>query len=278
MKAIYLSIAIVTRNRPDSLNDTLYSLSNQTVHPAEIIVSDDSNIPELQKETADVAKRYGCKYYRGPKKGLYANRNFVAQKCTGTHFRTMDDDHQFPPDHIAKCVEAIMGEPDTIWTIGEYFPENKVRNLPPPIAGQIHPRGYSYTPKNLLNYYGISCGATIYPRTVIDKNILNMECYQFGMLYLEYGARLYKSGYTIKPLSKTYIIHHYNKNCASIDSSDTIRGAEIFSMLMFSFNHMKSFRNRCVTVLEIIKKVIINRYSLRIVQSAISEYNKNRKA
>lgn len=269
MKPISLSIAIVTRNRPDSLNDTLYSLSNQTEHPAEIIISDDSNIAELQERTADLAKRYGCKYYKGPKKGLYANRNFVALKCTGTHFRTMDDDHQFPHDHIAKCLEAIKNEPDTIWTIGEY--SCKPSPLPSPIPGQLHPRGFSYIPKNMKNYFGISCGGTIYPSEVKNETILNCDLYKFGNVYLEYGARLKKQGYEIKFLKTTYIIHN-DLESGSVLALDTMSEARLFSMFCLSFFHQPSWRNKFLTLGQLLIDVMTFKYPGTTIFKAYRSY------
>src|SRR3954451_9899484 len=113
-----LSVALVTRNRPDSLARTLESLSRQNVQPYEVILSDDSDVESMISANAELAQKYSCKYLKGPGRGLYANRNFVAKSCIGTHIRTMDDDHEFPENHLTECLKAIEKEPNTIWTIG----------------------------------------------------------------------------------------------------------------------------------------------------------------
>lgn len=272
---IKLSIALVTRNRPHSLARTLESLSKQVLQPYEVIISDDSDIANMINLNKELALKYVCRYIKGPSNGLYANRNFAAKHCSGTHIRTMDDDHEFPESHLIECLKAIEEEPDTIWTIGEYYPADKVRTLPAPIAGQLHPRGYSYPPKSIKNYYGISCGASIYPRSVIDRNILNLESYKFGILYLEYGARLYKKGYTIRPLNTTYIIHHYDENDRSVTSSEIIKSAQIFSMLMVSFSHMRTFKNCFLTAGEILKNLFLHRYSYQLVRNAYLQYKRD---
>ena len=97
-----LSVALVTRNRPDSLQRTLRSLRAQDLQPFEVVVSDDSE-PALAGATRDVALEHGCRYLTGPQRGLYANRNAAALACQGTHVRTMDDDHEFPGGHAAAC-------------------------------------------------------------------------------------------------------------------------------------------------------------------------------
>jgi glycosyltransferase involved in cell wall biosynthesis len=273
---IKLSIALVTRNRPDSLERTLKSIGKQDIQPYEIIISDDSDNLTLKRKNISLAKLYGCIYVEGQQRGLYANRNFTAKKCSGTHVRTMDDDHEFPENHFEKCFEAIELEPSTIWTIGEYSHTVKEakRMIPSPIAGQLHPRGYSYTPKNMNDYYGISCGGTIYPISAIDKNILNCDYYKFGMMYLEYGARLKKTGYTIKPLRTTYIIHHSERTTASELTVQIINEARLFAMFCLAFSHQPEIKNKLQTVLQIVLEVSSIKYSLRTVFDAFKNYRK----
>src|SRR4051794_13593699 len=93
-----ISVALVTRNRPESLERTLTSLRAQDRQPFEVLVSDDSDDAKATL-TRKVAARYGCRYERGPRRGLYANRNAAHALCRGSHIRTMDDDHEFPEHH-----------------------------------------------------------------------------------------------------------------------------------------------------------------------------------
>lgn len=271
-----LSIALVTRNRPDSLKRTLESLKNQEVYPFEIVISDDSDNLVLKQRNILLAKQYGCIYVEGPQKGLYANRNFVAKNCCGTHIRTMDDDHEFPKNHIRECIKAIELEPETIWTIGEYYPKDKDKPIPSPVAGQLHPRGFAYVPKNMNDYYGISCGGTIYPKNVIERNILNCEYYKFGMMFLEYGARLKKIGYVIKPLRSTYLIHHAEQTAATELPKQIINEARLFSMLCLSFWHFPTFGNKVKTSCQILYELIVRRYPFSILRNAYKIFKKYR--
>lgn len=269
-----LSVALVTRNREESLARTLLSLSKQDVQPFEIVISDDSDRREAIAENKELAQKYGCIYVKGPARGLYANRNFVARQCRGTHIRTMDDDHEFPEGHFRACIDAIEQDRQAVWTIGEYYPTDTLRTLPVNMPGQMHPRGFSSKPGKALEYYGISCGATIYPRSVVDKNVLNLESYTFGMLYLEYGARLLNNGYHIKFLDTTYIVHHYDENNRSISSLSILSSARLFSMFMFSFYHKRGLRNKLLTVLQIGIELLRNNYSLNVVIHAYKNYIK----
>jgi glycosyltransferase involved in cell wall biosynthesis len=271
---IKLSVALVTRNRPDSLERTLKSLSAQNIQPYEVIVSDDSNDTDLKQRNIQIVQRYGCIYIEGPQKGLYANRNYVAKKCTGTHIRTMDDDHEFLDNHLHECLKAIESEPETIWTIGEYLPQQNEKLIPSPIAGQLHPRGYSYLPKDMNNYFGISCGGTIYPKSIIDKNLLNCDYYKFGAMYLEYGARLKKAGYTIKPLRSTYIIHRTGQTTANELSKQIITEARLFSMLCLSFVHYPTYSNKMKTIFQIMLGLLTRKYVFKIVCNALKNFQR----
>ena len=265
-----LSVAIVTRNRPESLQMTLDSLAKQLPRPFEILISDDSNTEAMVASNQQLAQQYGCRYLSGPQRGLYANRNFVARHMAGTHLRTMDDDHEFPENHLQVCMEAIAADDSAVWTIGEYFPSDAERPLPSPVPGQLHPRGFSYPPPDMAQYYGISCGASIYPRAVVDDGILNLESYKFGILYLEYGARLLNSGYRIKCLDRTYVIHHMVES--SVTSREIIDSARVFSMLMLSFLHRKTLGNQLLTSAQILSEIFRGRYSPQLVLNAYREY------
>jgi glycosyltransferase involved in cell wall biosynthesis len=276
-----LSIAIVTRHRPDSLERTLKSLVSQELLPFEILISDDSNSGDMINANKILAQKYGCHYHTGPGKGLYANRNFVAKLCKGTHFRSMDDDHEFPENHIKDCMEAIKLDDEAIWVIGEYYPWEKEWPIPSRAPGQLHPRGFSYTPSNINEYFAISCGATIYPKSVIERNILNSEAYKFGILYLEYGAKLKSQGYTIKHLPNTYVIHHLDENSgtsiatvADKKSLDISNGAKIYAMLMLSFKYKRTLKNQLLTLMEIAKGIITNSFSFNVVVNAYSKFKK----
>jgi len=205
---IQISVALVTRNRPESLNRCLKSLRSQSVQPFEVIVSDDSDL-EYATATEAIAKQWDCQYIKGPKRGLYANRNHAAQACKGTHVRTMDDDHEFPEDHFQILEAVVKADPLSIWILGESHYDQidsttGIAHLP----GEIQPRGFSQLPRDLDDTCAISDGATIYPRAIFSSHHY-LELFKFGNLYLEFGARLKALGYRIRYCPKTYIIHHY---------------------------------------------------------------------
>src|SRR3954451_20622301 len=76
-REIRQSVALVTRNRPESLERTLRSVKSQDVQPWELVISDDSS-EEYAPRVAEIVATFGARYIRGPQRGLYANRNHVA--------------------------------------------------------------------------------------------------------------------------------------------------------------------------------------------------------
>lgn len=201
-----LSVALVTRNRPEQLDLSIKSLRAQSVQPFEVIVSDDSD-PERASQTQMVAAVYDCMYVQGPRRGLYANRNFVAQRCSGTHIRTMDDDHILPAGHLEDCIVAVEMDPGAIWTTGEmgYLKDQFVGVAK--TAAQLGPSGYAQAITDPDDNWAIADGSTIYPKEVFDSGLRMIEYFGFGAAYLEFGAFIYRLGWKSRCIPQAYIEH-----------------------------------------------------------------------
>ena len=250
MPEIRLSITLVTRNRPASMARTLRSLRSQEIQPWEVIVSDDST-EEYAEEVAAIVQTFGCRYVRGLQRGLYANRNHAAGFCTGTHIRTMDDDHEFPPGHFEQCITALEQDRESIWIIGEYYPTNADRTAPPPCPGQLHPRGFSVAPPDPQNCWAMADGAAIYPREVFDRGLRYAESFRFGAAYLEFGSRLYWLGYRIRQLLGTHVLHHYDPATRSFHDPENELASRFFAMMCHSFRYQPTVENKLLTTFAI---------------------------
>jgi glycosyltransferase involved in cell wall biosynthesis len=203
---ILLSVALITRNRPRSLENALVSLRDQEEQPFEIVVSDDSS-QQFVLETKAIARMFGCRYVGGPRRGLYANRNFAALGCKGTHIRTMDDDHILHPDHLSKCLMAVQSDRNAIWTTGEQgFVEGRSVGIAE-TAGQLGPAGVGEAVKDFDDNWGIADGSTIYPREVFDRGFRMIEEFGFGSSYLEFGAFLYWHGWKCRCIPGAIVQH-----------------------------------------------------------------------
>jgi glycosyltransferase involved in cell wall biosynthesis len=204
---IQLSVGLVTCNRPESLERGLASLRSQSVQPFEVIVSDDSgkdHVPRIR----ELAAGYGGIYCAGPRRGLYANRNFSAQQCQGSHIRTMDDDHILPPDHLARCLASVKDDPGAIWTTGELGYLNGIPVGLAETANQLGPAGVGEAIEDRDNNWGIADGSTIYPREVFDRGFRMVEEFGFGSSYLEFGAYLYKNGWRCRCIPGAEVMHY----------------------------------------------------------------------
>jgi glycosyltransferase involved in cell wall biosynthesis len=205
--SISLSVALVTRNRPGSLERALASLRGQNEQPYEIVVSDDSD-EQFVAEVRTIAQKFGCRYIRGPGRGLYANRNFAAKQCRGSHIRTMDDDHVLPRNHLAECLAAVHQEPGAIWTTGEKgFLNGKSVGIAE-TAAQLGPAGVGEAIVCPDDNWGIADGSTIYPREVYDRGFRMIEDFGFGSSYLEFGAFLYSRGWKCRCVTGAFVEHH----------------------------------------------------------------------
>lgn len=231
---IKLSVALVTRNRPDSLNRCLKSLRNQNHQPFEVVISDDSD-SAISSEIQAIAVRWNCRYILGPHRGLYANRNHAALACLGTHIRTMDDDHEFPENHFQITQKLVESDANSIWLIGEYW-EQPTSLSPFYLPGEIQPRGYSKPPQNLDDCFAISDGSAIYPKQIFDNHRF-LETFKFGSLYLEFGARLKALGFRIRCCTDTYIIHHYLAGERSFSDENMQRKAAFLSAYLTYSNY-----------------------------------------
>ncbi|WP_183959133.1 glycosyltransferase family 2 protein [Salinibacter ruber] len=224
MTDIDLSVALVTRNRPESLGRTLQSLRAQRVQPFEVVVSDDSD-PKYVDEVQRVAERYDCRYVEGPKKGLYPNRNRAAQACRGTHIRTMDDDHEFPEGHIEACLEAIRSDPEAVWVIGEKNYSTGLDSAAIAGPGEIHPRGHTVIPEDDQHSKAIADGSAIFPNKVFSEEGGYREKPWAGYLYLELGSRLKSRGLRIREVKDTHVLHK-DENKRGVGGNNNVRGVD----------------------------------------------------
>jgi glycosyltransferase involved in cell wall biosynthesis len=197
------------------------------------VISDDSDDPA---DTFVGAKEFGARYIEGPRRGLYANRNAAALACSGSHIRTMDDDHTFPPGHLAQCLAAVTRDPASVWTCGERsFIDGQPYDFTPR-AAQLHPSGVSGPIADPDDNWAIADGATILPRAVFDRGYRYFEEYRFGSSYLEFGALLYARGWRSRCLDGAFIEHHADR--ATLDRDEP--RSRLFACLCYNLHFRPS--------------------------------------
>ena len=238
---VRLSVALVTRNRPESLNRCLESLRQQSNQPFEVVISDDSD-PDWVSETKTIANRWDCRYISGPRRGLYPNRNHVALACEGTHIRTMDDDHLFPEEHMEECLKAVRSDPQAIWTTGEDIFINGKYHGGSPTAGQLTPSGVAGEVGDIDDNWAIADGSTIYPREVFDQGHRMVESFNYGSSYLEFGAYLYHHGFKSRCIPGVIVEHHpVDASIIGREYSPKVIKSHIFACICYNFHFKPNF-------------------------------------
>jgi glycosyltransferase involved in cell wall biosynthesis len=276
---IRISIAIVTRNRISSLERALCSWRRQSVQPFEIVISDDSD-PEHASTVEQLAATYDCRYGRGPRKGLYANRNHVVQYCSGSHILTADDDHEHPSDYLEKIQMAVRKEPNTVWCMGELYSwQDFEKGMPWYGPGQMSSHGSLCTaPKDSVSgCWAISDGATLYPREIFDCGFRFYDGMRFGDSYKEFGCLLFNAGWRISVLNQTGVIHHLAEVGRSYDDRLEEGAATFFAMFMFSFYYQPRFTNVMITVSKIAKTALRHPFDGWCILSRALTYYRGRK-
>jgi len=211
---IAVSVALVTRNRPRSLERCLESWRRQAVAPDEIVVSDDSD-DDTAAESEEIARRYGCRYTRGPRRGLYANRNHASLECRGTHIVSADDDHTHPAGYVAVIRDLITSDLRRVWIFSERLPGDSSSPLTCP--PELHRSGFGCAPADPSRCAAIADGATVYPREIFASGLRYDETYAFGGLWYLWGKLLSRHGWHISFSDRTFVWHHFWPDDATVD-------------------------------------------------------------
>lgn len=212
-----ISVALITRNRPSSLEHTLRSWRRQTVRPFQIIISDDSD-DNYSAAVERIALEFDCRYVKGPRRGLYANRNIAALACGGTHIMSADDDHTHPSDFIETVIADIAFDFECVWTYGERHPRRPDEPLIPPPELTYDNR--VALPSEGSKSGAIADGSSLYPRTIFDKGLRYDETYPFGGLWYLWGRRLNAEGVRIRFSPRTFVWHDSDNILERSDNVD----------------------------------------------------------
>lgn len=249
-----ISVALVTRNRPESLARALRSWRRQSVQPFEIVISDDSD-EQMRPEIQRIASDFSARWIKGPRRGLYANRNHVASHCRGTHVLSADDDHEHPIDFLGKCHAALEEDPNSVWCIGEVIYWEPVP-VGWAIPGELHLNGIPCVPRDRANSSAWSDGATICPKRVFDSGLCFSEAFRFGASYLEFGCLLHAAGQRIRELESTAVIHHSLDAARSYDIPVEECASTYFAVLMLGCVYKRGWKQWLLTCWYFVKQLL----------------------
>ena len=107
----YYSIIIPVYNRPDEVDDLLYSLTAQTNKNFEVLLVEDGST----KPCKEVAERYteqmDIHYFVIPNGGPSGARNYGAEHSKGDYLLILDSDCILPETYIESIEEELSHEP-----------------------------------------------------------------------------------------------------------------------------------------------------------------------
>jgi GT2 family glycosyltransferase len=195
-----VSAVIVTRHRPEMLQQTIQSLKNIAYPLAEIIVSDDS----FDKATRNMLTT--CHpdviYIEGPRRGIAANRNNGIRAARSDYILMMDDDIVIQTNFL--CLA---------------FDGSHVRNKSVCFAA-VKDAEFIYSPKD-ISYLGfhtreyapgelrktLNSQAFVMPAAVRDEVLFDEVITLYGYEEVDFGYRLFRKGYEITLVPDCVNIH-----------------------------------------------------------------------
>ena len=116
-----VSIGLFVYNGERFIEDTLYSILNQTFTDFELIISDNASTDR----TAEISQAYArrdsrIRYYRSEKNmGAGWNVRRVYELATGKYFKQAAVDDLLEPDFLRRCVEILESDPDCVVAYAE---------------------------------------------------------------------------------------------------------------------------------------------------------------
>lgn len=256
---VYISVIVCTRNRSDSIEETLKSLVRLDYPEFEILVVDGSNGRD-QTNTKMLARQYGAKYIPESRPGLSLARNTGIANATGEIIAFTDDDCIPARDWLKQTVKIYSDQ--SVWAgTGRVLPHfsgpaadlfeavagqdlgSEIRRFTPEdIRGGIHfilsnaSKIFSQHMKSRAPApFGIGHGSSLsFRRLVFDR---------IGLFDLRFGAgaplrgcddiemlyRVLKSGHSVV-YDPQVLVSHKHRLTSGDDNSSKVRNKSTFTV------------------------------------------------
>ncbi len=104
---MFFSIIIPLYNRPQEINELLYTLTKQTYTRFEVLVIEDGSVNDAKDIVAGYADKLDVKYFVKPNTGQGFSRNFGFERAMGDYFIVFDSDCLIPPDYLEIVAESL---------------------------------------------------------------------------------------------------------------------------------------------------------------------------
>jgi GT2 family glycosyltransferase len=200
-----VSVCICARNRPDELRRALASLSQSSLAPTQIIVSDDSDDDRIEALVVD--HELSITYTRGPRMGLGANRNNAISLATGDYLLFLDDDAALGKDFFREMERRMAGMTVArrARTISAGVEVKSGRTIVPNEQGVLGFQSRAYGPDDSLHTVVIN--AALFPRLLFDKVRFDPSL-SYGYDEVDVTTQAVALGFTIIPCFDAVNFHY----------------------------------------------------------------------
>lgn len=106
---MFFSIIIPLYNRPQEIEELLYTLTQQTYTQFEVLVIEDGSVNDAKAIVASFANQLDVKYFFKQNEGQGFSRNFGFERAKGDYFVIFDSDCLIPPNYL-EIVSAYLFE------------------------------------------------------------------------------------------------------------------------------------------------------------------------
>lgn len=211
---MFFSIIIPLYNRPQEIDELLFTLVQQDYKPFEVLIIEDGSTQDARVIVDNYKDKLDLHYYFKPNEGQGFSRNFGFERAKGDYFIVFDSDCLIPVDYL-KIVKELLtknkldayGGPDAAhesftpvqkaisYAMTSPFTTGGIRGNRKHI-GQFHPRSFNM---------GVS--------REVWKTIGGYKLTRLGE-DIEYSIRIHEAGFKIGLIPEAKVFHKRRTNFA----------------------------------------------------------------
>jgi GT2 family glycosyltransferase len=193
----WVTVGIVTRNRPELLAQALASVFRQDYRPLEVLVIDDASEPPLVQMAAPPGVELGWSRY-GKNRGLIVARNDMMRQARGDYFVSLDDDAYFTDEQDLSRAAAFLNPRMDIAALS-------FRILEPPLAAASL-KANAGEPRATFTFYG--CAHMLRRRVLAETGFYREVFFHQGE-EPDLCYRIWEAGYQVFYFPKVTAVHCY---------------------------------------------------------------------
>lgn len=234
----FVTIAVITRNRADSLKRTLNSFKNLKYESFEVIVVDNAS----EDNTAELVNEYGYRYLFSERNdGFSRTRQYAVESAKGDYILWCDDDCVPNENWISAYVNKFQENPQLALIGGRIINHNfslALKNKGKEILGSNAVIKPIDDPEKALFFANLNMAV----RTSALQKIGGYDpFYKGGYEEVDLNMCLRKSGYQIAYCEEAYANHYHNT--VSFKMGRWYFGGQLMR-LYFYFKHQEEIGNK----------------------------------